>query len=92
MCCHKCDNRRCVNPDHLFLGTRADNIRDAVAKNRQAKGRDSAWAKVTEKQVREIRERYAAGGITQKELGREYGLGQYTVSAMVRRITWKHVG
>lgn len=36
--CHKCDNRKCCNPDHLFVGTRQDNMADAVAKGRQAKG------------------------------------------------------
>jgi hypothetical protein len=88
---HKCDNPPCVNPDHLFLGTPADNTADRVAKGRQAKGEDFSHSKVTEAQVRSIRERYAAGGITQQELADEYGMRGPEISRIITRQRWKHV-
>lgn len=47
--------------------------------------------KLTDEQVREIRARYAAGGVTQKQLGREFGVGQTTISAILRRRLWAHL-
>jgi hypothetical protein len=60
---HRCDNRRCVNPEHLFVGTYADNTADMMAKGRQAKnnglkGELNPCAKLTNAQVREIRALY----------------------------------
>lgn len=52
--CHTCDNRSCVNPAHLFLGTAADNVRDRDAKGRQAKGEGHGNAKLTNNQARDI--------------------------------------
>lgn len=61
---HKCDNRRCVRPDHLFLGAAADNTSDMIAKGRARKGRPARGerngkAKLTESQVRELLELYS---------------------------------
>lgn len=64
--CHSCDNRRCCNPSHLWLGTRIENNRDRDNKGRQ-------YSKLTETQVRQIRKRYALGGISQRALARQYG-------------------
>jgi hypothetical protein len=62
MCvCHSCDNRRCVNPEHLFIGTNKDNHDDKVNKGRQAKGQRHGMATLTYAQVREIRALYKRG-------------------------------
>ena len=61
--CHKCDNRRCVNPKHLFIGTYKDNIRDMFRKgrNRNQNGENNSQSKLREEQVREIRKSYKKG-------------------------------
>lgn len=93
--CHKCDVKLCVNPDHLFLGTPADNLKDMVSKGRHAtdynNGTANHVAKLDEKTVREIRKRYADGDGYQYELAKEYGVIQSTISAIVRRETWSHI-
>lgn len=84
MCiCHKCDNRRCVNMDHLFLGTRGDNNRDMYAKKRNVK----AMAKLTPEQVREIF--YASG--TLQALGKIYNISITQIWAIKRRREWRDV-
>ncbi len=88
---HKCDNPPCVNPSHLFLGTPADNMRDAVAKNRFPKGSAKPQAKLTDVKVLEIRRRFANGGMTYKELALDYQVRPETVSAVVRRVSWTHL-
>jgi hypothetical protein len=88
---HRCDVRACVNPDHLFLGTLADNAADKVAKGRQPRGEDVGGVKLTADQVVEIRARYAAGGILQKQLAAEFGVAQTLISQIVSLKIWKHV-
>lgn len=85
---HKCDNRKCVNPEHLFLGTNADNVADKVAKNRQygggaKRGEEHGGSKLTDLQVEEIRELYTLGGYSQHYLGRLFGVGQQQVSRII---------
>jgi hypothetical protein len=85
--CHTCDVQACVNPDHLFLGTPADNTSDMVSKQRQAKGRRNGRAKITANEVREIRRSRE----TSADLARRYGLGRSTVREIRDREIWKHV-
>jgi hypothetical protein len=88
---HECDNPRCCNPNHLFLGTPMDNTRDMRQKGRAGdlRGEEHPRAKVTAAQVSEIRQLYAAGGVTQKELGQRYGITDRQVSSIVREENWK---
>jgi hypothetical protein len=101
---HRCDNRGCVNPDHLWLGTRSDNSADMVAKGRSARGaRNPATrpgfrsgtrngrSKLTPATVVELRKRYASGGISQQKLGDEYGVCQVVISKIINRQLWPHV-
>ncbi len=86
---HKCDNRRCCNPNHFFVGSYADNQLDAYRKKRrsQPKGEKHANAKLTNKQAEEIRKRYAAGEY-QVPLAKEYGVSQVVISLIVRGETY----
>jgi hypothetical protein len=105
--CHRCDNRACCNPVHLFLGSVQDNNADRDAKGRNCHG-DAHWtrdpakrtalsiprekcAKVSAQQVIAMRERYAAGGVTQEQLGADYGLTQGSVSRIVRGVRRQYV-
>ena len=84
---HRCDNRKCVNPDHLFLGTFDENMADMVDKKRQAHGTRNGHAKLTVDQVKRIR---AATG-KQKEIAREYGVTRPLVSMIRANRIWRHV-
>ena len=97
---HKCDNPRCCNCRHLFLGTQRDNVHDAMAKGRlrsKAKGRPGEAnhnAKLTTKQVIEIRRlwrSHTALRLTQKQLGRRFGVGRAAIAHIVAHRNWAHV-
>lgn len=93
--CHHCDNRRCVNPGHLFLGTPLDNSRDMVAKGRspkwngQRRGAGNPRANLDEHMVRQIRR--LRGRITLRELGKKFGVNHSTISDIFQGRTWTHV-
>lgn len=85
----KLDNR----PDNIYWGTLQDNALDAVRHGTWVDnaGEKFGRSKLTNSEVREIRRRYAAGGILQKELGAEYGVAANTICYVVQRKTWKHI-
>lgn len=102
--CHHCDNKLCINPDHLFTGTHQDNLNDAVSKGRMCSGqrwheskRDMAVGEshgrhvLTETQVREIFRRYHEGERGYKKLANEFCVSRGTIFNIVKRRNWKHV-
>lgn len=88
---HKCDNRRCVNPAHLFLGTNADNVADKVAKGRarpgHVKGQDHGAAKITEEQALDIL--WSEG--THESIADKHRVSRDLVGKIKRGETWKHL-
>lgn len=94
--CHHCDNKRCVRPDHLFLGTASDNHLDAVAKGRipgnrkGVYGEKNGMSKLTESQVRFIRQEYSSGSL-QREIATRYGVTQCAITNIICGVTWKNV-
>lgn len=87
---HKCDNPRCVEIAHLFLGTQLDNVADMMRKRRQAIGEHHSQAKLTDAKVREIRERRALGQ-SNKDIAKAVGASPSNVSRVASGDTWKHV-
>lgn len=89
---HRCDNPRCVRPDHLFLGTNADNMADKVSKRRHRtpNGEGNGSAKLTTEAVFQIRSQYESG-LSQSNIAAAFGVSQTLVSAIVRRRLWAHV-
>lgn len=88
---HHCDNHLCVNPEHLFLGTQEDNMRDMVEKGRSTFGEKHPKAKLTESDVVHIREMYDNGIYTQKEIAKKYEISKSSVSCIVRCVNWSHI-
>jgi hypothetical protein len=91
--CHNCpggDNPSCINPDHLFLGTQSDNMRDAIKKGRMIHGEKSLKAKLSEKQVKQIR-RWRAEGRSVTSLVQTFSVTRRNIYAIVHRESWKHV-
>lgn len=85
--CHTCDNPRCVNPNHLCVGTQADNVHDAVNK-----GRKKAWGlqKIDRATVLDIYARRRAGQL-QKDIARVHGLSRNHVSSILNGKCWRHL-
>jgi hypothetical protein len=88
---HSCDQPICVNPDHLSLGTSAENSADASRKGRRLPGSQNHQAKLTEAEVIEMRSRYGAGGITHRQLAEEFGVSIALVSFILTRKAWRHI-
>jgi len=82
---HKCDNKPCINPTHLFLGTNADNVRDCFQKDR------SGRAKLKVEDVLRMRKLYSVEKITQGALVKLFGVAQQTVSSILNRTIWAHL-
>jgi HNH endonuclease len=91
---HHCDVGLCVRPEHLFLGTQKANVDDMIAKGRdrrwQPKGQVNRSARLTDAQIREIRQHFR-DGLLQREIAAIYGLSEGYVSSIVRGRNWSHI-
>lgn len=91
---HRCDVPACVRPDHLFLGTVADNNRDMFAKGRACvpslRGTHNPSARLTQADVRAIRAASEAGA-TRTELADQFGVHRSTIQLVVSRHNWSHI-
>lgn len=87
---HKCDNKLCVNPKHLFLGTNEDNMKDKVKKNLQMKGENVHSSKLTVEDVIEIRKTYRPWkrGYTAPELAKKFGVSDGAIRCVISRRNW----
>lgn len=90
--CHRCDNRKCVNPEHLWLGTQSDNLSDAVAKGRMrlpdTSGARNGNTALTWEKVRAIREMHGRG-IRKFHIAKLFGVSASTVGNITNHETWK---
>ena len=80
--CHKCDVRACVNPEHLFLGTPADNARDMKEKGRHPRGENIRSAKLTTDQVSQIKTLLAEDRMYMREIALQFGVAPPTIRAI----------
>lgn len=96
--CHHCDNPPCVNPAHLFVGTILDNMADKKRKGREGgefglrrppSGENAGFAKLTNAQAAEIRVRYAAGGVFQCDIAKDFGVSVCSISQIVNNRSYR---
>ena len=90
--CHKCDNRKCVNPEHLFIGTAMDNNKDMIEKGREvyAHGSTHYRSDLTDDDVINIRALHKSGMI-QRRIAEMYSIGYKAINKIVKRQRWKHI-
>lgn len=95
MVLHRCDVRNCVNPDHLFLGTQSDNMKDMTYKGRGITnpqyGVKNYNSKLNDELVKVIRLEYADGEISFKNLGKKYNVSPMTICRVVNLKLWRHI-
>jgi hypothetical protein len=92
---HRCDNKRCCNPKHLFLGTQADNMLDMVLKDRQRvgpvhHGKRNPMARLTTENIADIRGAYEDGEATTEQIASEYGITHQHAVRIVQAKAWKN--
>lgn len=89
--CHRCDNPSCINPEHLFIGSHAENAADKIAKGRQKIGSQHGRAVLIESQILEIRKSYSGKYGQLSELARQYNITPQSILAIVTRKNWRHI-
>lgn len=93
--CHSCDNRKCVNPDHLWTGTHRENMMDCLKKGlgNRANGEKAPKSKLTKEQVLEIRKLYIhySHNFGAPSLAKKYGVRIPSIYKIISRETWRHI-
>ncbi len=89
--CHKCDNKPCVNPEHLFIGTQAENLEDMKNKGRGSDGEKNGMAVLSPRSVRLIRLIRKFGDFTYEEIAALFGVSYTCVQLIVSKKGWKNV-
>lgn len=88
LACHRCDNRLCFNPDHIFLGTQKQNMMDCLSKNRfSQKGSSHTLSKLKDSDIIDIRN----SSLSLSILGNLYGVTKQTIYAVKQNKTWRHI-
>jgi hypothetical protein len=88
--CHSCDNPKCVNPAHLFLGTHNDNMKDMRKKNRDPKGSQCNKSNLTDQDILDIRQA-KENGVTGIELSKKYKVSAPSIYNICNKKTWTHI-
>lgn len=88
--CHSCDNRSCINPNHLWEGTQSENMKDCFDKGRSGLkfGDKHPNAKLSFAKARKIRELYSSGNIDQYQLASKFGVHRNIISAVINKRIW----
>lgn len=91
--CHKCDNPKCFNPDHLFIGTQRDNFNDMCNKKRRniVFGSNHGNTLLTEENILEIRKLWKEEKLCQRKIAKKFYISQSTTCAIINRKTWSHL-
>lgn len=91
--CHKCDNPKCVNPKHLWLGTQVENMRDMAKKSRANPrcGEKNGRHKLSWSQVEEIRKLFKKGNYTKRFLGKMFYISDVKIGQITKNKAWKNV-
>ncbi len=89
--CHRCDNPKCVNPAHLWLGTHAENQADMMIKGRAARGERSGTARLNTKQVAIIKHLLKTGACDIADISTLVGVSKSTIDAIKHQKTWRHI-
>jgi len=87
---HKCHDRKCVNPDHLKIGTNDENMSDMVEAGRSVRGSATHSAKLNQLDVLEIRN-LRKQNFTQQSIADKYNVSQFAIAQIVNNKTWKHI-
>jgi len=87
---HRCDNKKCTNIDHLFLGTNEDNVNDMLLKKRNPKGSQVGTSKLKEKEVIEIKKLLTLG-VRVSEISGKFNVTYQAISLIKKNVNWKHI-